>query len=285
MRLRGADKGPRETTNPRFFFGAPGSGIGRYRDERPSGMTRATVLLLHGWAGTAELNWSHAYGPLVAAGYRVLALDLPGHGEGARDVPFSLEAAADAAAQLVRSSGASKVVVVGHSMGGSVAILFAYRHPELAAGLLLMATQATWPGIPPRWLLRPAGRLAALVPKRILRRGAKSILGSDPKRNHEINEELHDASIPHLAQALAALREFDAMPWLADIRVPTVTLVTTHDTVVSPWRQRQLAAAIPDAKIIEVEINHSDPPSRPGPFPERLVSAIGVVLRDPNGSD
>jgi pimeloyl-ACP methyl ester carboxylesterase len=227
------------------------------------------VLLLHGWAGTAELNWSHAYGPLAAAGYRIIAVDLPGHGKGARDTPFTLEGTADAAAQLVRNSGVSKVVVVGHSMGGSIALLFAHRHPGLTAGLVLMATQAVWPGIPPRWLIRSAGHLAALAPKLVLCRGARSLLGSDLSRNYWINEELRGTSIRHLAEALAAMRQFDAKPWLADIRVPTVVLVTTLDTQVSPERQRRLAAAIPGAKVLDVAIDHSDPPSRPGLFPLR----------------
>lgn len=278
--LRFSRAAPTETSRAKVFsIGAPGTGIGRYRDLPPIGAERMTVLLLHGWAGTADLNWSHAYGPLAAAGYRVLAPDLPGHGAGARDTTFSLEAAADSAAQLVRSSGVARVVVVGHSMGGSIALLLARRHPELIAGLVLMATQATWPGIPPGWLLRPAGGLAVLVSKLALRWGARSILGSDPERNDWINRELRDTSVPHLAQALSALREFNAEPWLTDIRVPTTILVTTHDTLVAPHRQRWLATAIPGARVVEVAINHSDPASRPGPFPERLVFAIEECLR------
>lgn len=268
----------RSSADPNFLFGAPGTGIGRYRDEAPTGLPKGVVLLLHGWAGTADLNWSHAYGPLAAAGYRILALDLPGHGRGARDAPFTLEGTADAAARLVRSSGASKVVVAGHSMGGSIALLFARRHPELTAGLVLMATQASWPGIPPGWLIRLAGRLAALAPKPVLRLGARSLLGSDRGRNHWINEELRDTSIPHLAAALAAMGEFEAKPWLADIQVPTVVLVTTLDTQVAPERQRRLAAAIPGARVLDVAIDHSDPPSRPGLFPQRLVTAVDECL-------
>ena len=261
-------------------LGGPGTGIGRYWDQPPAGVAAATVLLLHGWAGTADLNWSAAYQPLLAAGFRVLSLDLLGHGLGARDRPFTLEAAADAAATLVRGAGVAKVVVAGHSMGGSVALLFARRHPDLTAGLVLMATQATWPGIPPRWMLLPAGRLAALASRPLLSHGARSILGTDPQRNAWIHDELRPSSMRHLAQALVAMREFDARPWLNEITVPTIVLVTTRDTLVEPERQRHLAAQIPSAGIIEVEIDHSDPPSRPGPFPERLVAAVRACLED-----
>ncbi|HEY8679465.1 MAG TPA: alpha/beta hydrolase [Candidatus Dormibacteraeota bacterium] len=257
-----------------FQEGAPGSGIGRYRDERPAGPEKGTVLLLHGWAGTADLNWSHAYPQLLAAGYRVLAPDLPGHGRGARDVRFTLEVAADAAAKLITDAGAGKVVVAGHSMGGSIALLLASRHLEAVSGLVVMATQLSWPGIPPGWLLRPAGRLAALGARAILRWGGRTILGSDPERNLWIRRELQVASIPHLADALAALRDFDARSLVRAIDIPAVVLVTSLDTLVPPDRQRQLAAAIPNAEVIEVAIDHSDPPSRPGHFPQRLVEAV-----------
>ncbi len=263
---------------PGHLFGTAGSGLGRYRDARPTGPEKATVLLLHGWAGTAELNWSHVYAPLVAAGYRVLAPDLAGHGQGARDVPFTIDGATAMATRLVTASEAGRVVVVGHSMGGSIALAFARRHPEQVLGLVLMATQMSWPGIPPRWLLRAAGRVARVAARPVLRWGARSILGEDEARNRWIYEELSHSSITHLAQALAALRGFDAEPWLSQVRAPAVVLVTTRDSVVPPERQRLLAAGIPIATVMELDIDHSDPPSRPGRFPAGLVAAINQVV-------
>ena len=269
MTITASDGGPVN------FFGSARSGIGRYREERPIGREKATVLLLHGWAGTAELNWSHVYAPLVSAGYRVLAPDLAGHGHGANDVAFTIEGSADAVARLVRDSGGARVVVVGHSMGGSIALVFARRHPDLVLGLVLMATQTSWPGIPPTWFLRVAGRLATVAAKPLLRWGARSIPSPDAARNRWIEEELSHTSIPHLAQALAALRGFNAEPWLSQVPFPTVVLVTTKDNLVAPERQRLLAAGIRGAMVMEADIGHSDPASRPGLFPERLVAAIG----------
>lgn len=251
--------------------------MGRYRDERPDRPPKATALLLHGWAGTADLNWSHVYAPLVAAGYRVLAPDLPGHGHGAQDISFTIDGCADSAARLVGDLGAAGVFVVGHSMGGSVALALARRHPNLVLGLVLTASQANWPRIPPDWLLRAAGRLAAVAPGPIMRTGARSILGRDAERNRWIHEELSPTSIPHLAQALGALRGFDAEPWLPEISCPTVVVVTTRDRQVAPARQRRLAASITNARVMEVDIDHDDPPSRPGLFPKTVVAAVEWV--------
>ena len=257
-----------------FSHGSPGSGIGRYRDQPAVGTTRGTVLLLHGWGGTSELNWSHSYGALVSAGWRVIAPDLPGHGRGARDTSFTLEGAADAAAGLLQATGAGDVIVAGYSLGGAVALLVARRHPDVVAGLVLSGSQASWPSLPPAWLLRLAGRTAAAIPGPVLRRGGRSILGVDPERNAWIRGEVSLSSVNHVAQAAAALRGFDATPWLRQLRLPTVVLVSTRDTFVLPSRQRALAAAIPGAITLDVDMDHSDPPSRPGDFPRQLLRAV-----------
>src|ERR1039458_8056338 len=86
-------------------------------------------LLLHGWTASADLNFCPVYARL-AERYRVIALDLRGHGRGMRSTePFSLEDCADDAAALLDEVGAGPVVVVGYSMGGPVALLLARRHP------------------------------------------------------------------------------------------------------------------------------------------------------------
>ena len=262
-----------------FRFGTPGSGLGRYRDLRPSGPAIATVLLLHGWAGTAELNWSHVYAPLLAAGYRVLAPDLPGHGLGATDVIFTFGGITDMISRLLRESGAGRVLVVGHSMGGSIALTLARRYPDQVLGLVLMATRSRWGGIPPTWLLGLAGAAAGVMAKPLLRWGARGISGNDAKTNRWIQDELIPTSMNHLAQALGELRGFNADPWLGEVTAPVVVLVTTRDRQVLPEQQRRVAAAIPGATVVEVDIDHSDPPARPGLFPERLLEAIRRLAR------
>jgi 3-oxoadipate enol-lactonase len=81
------------------------------------------VLLLHGWTASADLNFFPVYARL-AERYRVIALDLRGHGRGMRSTePFSLEDCADDAAALLDQLGTEYVIVVGYSMGGPVGML------------------------------------------------------------------------------------------------------------------------------------------------------------------
>jgi pimeloyl-ACP methyl ester carboxylesterase len=98
----------------------------------------APVLLVHGLGGSA-LNWA-AVAPPLAVRHRVLVPDLPGHGD-SDAIPglSSLEPFADALAAVVEREQAAPVPVIGHSLGGLVAIRLAVRHPELISGLMLCA--------------------------------------------------------------------------------------------------------------------------------------------------
>ena len=88
------------------------------------------LLLLHGLAATALLNWATSLTTL-GRGFRVIALDQRGHGHGIRRIgAFKLEDCADDAAALADRFGLERVIPVGYSMGGAVAQLFWRRHPN-----------------------------------------------------------------------------------------------------------------------------------------------------------
>ena len=96
------------------------------------------VLLLHGWA--CHGGFFHAQLEGLAIGLHVLAPDLPGHGlTGAAGVPLSIEAAADACADLLAARGLDRVLVVGWSMGAAVAWAMLERHGKARiAGLVVV---------------------------------------------------------------------------------------------------------------------------------------------------
>src|SRR5947207_2880577 len=99
-----------------------------------------TVMLLHGWAFTADTNWWPSYAAL-ARHYRVVALDHCGHGLGLQGQGrFEFERCADDVAAVAAGLGLTDAVVAGYSMGGPIALMTARRHPELVAGLVLCAT-------------------------------------------------------------------------------------------------------------------------------------------------
>ena len=100
---------------------------------------RPPVVLIHG-AGGHHLYWPPQVRRLHDQ--RTFALDLPGHGKSAGTGHQTIEAYADEVAEFIQSIGLSKAVLVGHSMGGAVALELASRNPERVLGLGLIATGA-----------------------------------------------------------------------------------------------------------------------------------------------
>jgi pyruvate dehydrogenase E2 component (dihydrolipoamide acetyltransferase) len=96
------------------------------------------ILLVHGYGGDRN-SWLFLQEPL-AAKYRVYALDLPGHGTSAKDVgDGALGVLADAVTGVLDALGAGRAHLVGHSMGGAVALAVAARDPVRIASLTLIA--------------------------------------------------------------------------------------------------------------------------------------------------
>src|SRR5918997_1761296 len=94
-----------------------------------------TLLLLHGLAATAALNWFTAFSSL-ARRYHVVAIDHRGHGRGIRSSRFRLEDCADDAAALLDAFDVERVIPVGYSMGGPIAQLVWHRQPDRVEGLV-----------------------------------------------------------------------------------------------------------------------------------------------------
>jgi pyruvate dehydrogenase E2 component (dihydrolipoyllysine-residue acetyltransferase) len=96
------------------------------------------VLLVHGYGGDRN-SWLFLQQPL-AERYRVYALDLPGHGTSAKDVgEGTLGVLADAVTGVLDALGAGRAHLVGHSMGGAVALAVAAGDPGRVASLTLIA--------------------------------------------------------------------------------------------------------------------------------------------------
>lgn len=97
------------------------------------------VVLLHGYLESL-LVWEE-FIPLLYKKVRVVTLDLPGHGISVvQGDTHTMEFLADTVAAGVRALGITRCTVVGHSMGGYVALALCERHPELLDGLVLLSS-------------------------------------------------------------------------------------------------------------------------------------------------
>ena len=96
------------------------------------------LLFLHGFGNDAHVwDWC---APTFAPHYRVIALDHRGHGLSDRDPEgrYDHESMAHDVAAAMDALGAARAVIVGHSLGGRVAMRFAGMHPERVAGLVIV---------------------------------------------------------------------------------------------------------------------------------------------------
>ncbi len=103
-----------------------------------AGKGKQTVILVHGWT-CDETSWKMQV-PALAEKYRVVTLDLPGHGQSGspKDGKFSMDLFARAVEAVRVEAKADKVVLVGHSMGTPVIRQYARLYPQHVAGLVLV---------------------------------------------------------------------------------------------------------------------------------------------------
>ena len=110
-----------------------------------------TLLLIHGMAGSSR-GWKSVM-PALAHHHDVIAPDLPGHGESARPTgDYSLGNLAATMRDLLGVLDVERATIVGHSLGGGIAMQLAYQHPELPERLVLVSSGGL--GREVSWMIR-----------------------------------------------------------------------------------------------------------------------------------
>lgn len=239
------------------------------------------VLLLHGWAVTADLNWFPAY-PGLAERYRVIALDHRGHGRGIRPANgiVRLPDCADDAVALLDALEVERAVVVGYSMGGAVAQLVWHRHPGRVAGLVLASTARHFQGGPisDLWYrsYTPLAHLAHLAPgpaDAVVRLRVERRVRGDARATW-MRRELERVSPAGLLSSMRSVGAFRSNAWIGSVDVPTSVVITTKDRTVPARGQRRLADAIPIARTFEFAGPHDSIVSRADDYGPVLADAV-----------
>ncbi len=243
---------------------------------RDSGGDGPAVLLVHGWMYPSDLNWLGSYGPLAQAGYRVLAMDLRGHGRGLRSAErFRLADCADDAAAVLTELGIGQAQVVGYSMGGPVAQLMAQRHPGQVAGIVLCATALDWSDARQKVFWRTMGALRFVLgafPVGVWR-GAVRVTGTAADRADWVAAELSRGSARDIAEAGREMARFDSSGWVGSLGVPASVIVMTQDRLVPPRKQEALARAL-GVEPLRIEADHDACATQPTRFAGLLVEAL-----------
>lgn len=259
------------------------------REHRHADGSAPTVVLLHGWTASSDLQFFTAYEAL-AERCSFIGVDHRGHGRGLRSpTAFTLEDAADDAAAILRQLGDTNVVAIGYSMGGPISMLLARRHPDLVVGLITQATALEWNAtlrerLQWRWL--PA--MGAVLRSRLASRFMKRFLEKTLADGHSLKQyipwlrgESQRADIGAVVEAGKALGAYDATDWASSLDVPAAMLITTNDRLVKPRKQRALAAAL-GAEVREIATDHLGPWEQPDQFSSATIELLSLV--SPTGS-
>lgn len=136
-----------ETTNKKFKSGyVPVNGLEMYYEIHGKGQP---LVLLHGAFSAIGSSFGNMI-PGLAKRRQVVGFDLQGHGRTADiDRPFTVEGMADDVAAALPELGIEHADILGYSNGGSVALHFATRHPQMVRRLVLMSISYTLSGIHP----------------------------------------------------------------------------------------------------------------------------------------
>lgn len=242
-----------------------------------------TLLMVHGLGGQLG-HFTYGIVDQLATQYRVVAVDRPGSGYSVRapGASAALGAQADALAALIDRLQLGRPVVVGHSLGGAVALALAQRHPQRVAGLALVAplthlvqgVPAAFSGlvIAKPWL-RTLVAWTLAVPLTIVMRDKVLGLVFDPEavpRDYDTRGGGLLALRP--SHFIAASTDLAAMPEdlpgmmqrYGTMQLPVSILYGRSDRILKPHDQGDaLAAKLPGAQLTLIDGGHMLPITAP----------------------
>ena len=219
-----------------------------------------TLVLLHGYMESLEV-WDEFAGQLGKAGYRVVSLDLPGHGiSEVVGETHSMDFLAGIVMRLLEKLGIPKATLVGHSMGGYVALAFAERYPQMLDGLALFHATPD------------ADSEAKKEDRRreieIVKSGRKELLSRllpekryAPENRKRMREEIEagalqvmlteDEGIIALLNGMMERKNQNAM--LAGLDVPQLFIFGRHDELIPTEKAEAVIEKNPQAQVVWLE--------------------------------
>ena len=224
--------------------------------------TTTTYVLLHGLTFDHRM-WDPVIGALPAD-RRVLALDLPGHGETPMRPEPGLAPVVDAVHEAVRAAGIERPLVVGHSIGGPVAAIYASTYPTagvisveapirlepFAAMLAALRPQLEGAGFDQAWSMFRQSWGVDLVPA-----GRRELLRAGERGSQDIVLSYQADLLDRPLADVARWRD-EGLGRLAQAGIPYVSL---HANPVEPADEAWLKTAVPQAEVIVWPVGHHFP--------------------------
>lgn len=255
----------------------------------------APVVLIHGLPGTAE-DWEDVT-PLLA-GHRTIAIDRPGFGYSTGGyVPFDRQL--EVIHELLAKLHVVRPILVGHSYGGTISLGFAERYPSDVRGLVLVDAAAAAQKV--EAFSNVQAHLVKFLQLPVIRQVANATFGqllitvsvnqaeAEAFRPYPVVAAHHrhvlsinmthgnlEAWSGEILEANGAVAQIDK--GLAGIEVPAVVIQGEQDELVHPAHGRELAAALPHARLVMLYGGHMQPYDHPA-IVAAAVRSLGLLSR------
>jgi 3-oxoadipate enol-lactonase len=253
---------------------------GRFSYEAAGDPALPPLVFLHGIGGAARA-WR---GQLEAFGdrYHAIAWDMPGYGGSAPLPAVSIATLADALQDFLQQIGATKPILVGHSIGGMIVQQWLTKYPDIAAAVVLAQTSPAFGKADGDWQksfidarFGPLDRgetMVSLAPTLV-----RELVGDQPDAGGMVLARDCMAAVPEATYraTMLALLGFDQRGALKNIAVPTLVLSGSKDNNAPAPMMAKMASYIPSAKYVELEsVGHLANLERAGAFNAALDSFL-----------
>ncbi len=238
------------------------------------------VVLLHGWLG----SWGYWLDTMESLGryYRLYALDFWGFGDsGKRRERYLVTDFVDLVEQFMERLGIVRAPIIGHSMGGTVALSVALGHPQLVSKVAVVGSPVVGDSL--HLFLRLAGRpwIAYTVwhMPSMLRLGIRFFspyITREWRRWYDMQiADLSRTTLEAFFSSIGSLRRTDLRPRLHELHTPVMSINGAADNVVNPNQATLIGRWVPGSRVqIMASSGHFPMLDEPESFNENLYSFL-----------
>ncbi len=213
------------------------------------------VLLLHGWLGSWEL-WRDTIA-ILGKEFRTYAIDFWGFGEsgGKTNDDYRVDNYVELVYQFMDKLGIVKAPLIGHSMGGTVALSTAIRYPEKVVKVCVIGSPIAGNSL--NFLLKMSGypaiaRIFWVSPfllKLFLTSYSYLMAKDGRKMSSMMAHDISQITVNSFFQSIGTLRDTDLRARLGEVHVPTLGIYGKRDIIVNPQQNEVLKQGVKQAEI------------------------------------